>query len=252
MSTSSEQAKNWFDQGGAAYAAFRPQYPAEVASFLASVAPARALAVDVGCGSGQLTRLLAPHFESVVGLDPSESQIKSAVPQDKIRYQCAPAERLPLEDGCADLISAAQAAHWFDLPKFYAEVRRVGRAGGVVALVSYGVLKLEPLLNERLQQFYWKEIGPFWPPERTLVDSGYSTIDFPFKELAYPSMEIRLAWDLAEFKGYLSTWSAIRNARENGRGELLLAFASDMTSLWGDPTIRRPMAWPIAMRIGRL
>jgi SAM-dependent methyltransferase len=244
-------ARNWFDQGGRAYARFRPEYPRELAAYLASLAPDHDTAVDVGCGNGQLTQLLAPYFGKVVGLDPSADQIANAIPDERIDYRCAPAEQLPLPDASASLVTAAQAAHWFDLPAFYREVRRIARPGAVVALVSYGVMKLEAELDERFQKFYRDEIGPYWPPERKLVDSGYATIDFPFEELAPPALEIRLDWHLSEFLGYLTTWSAVRSAREAGREDLLIAFANDIGAAWGDPNRRRPVRWPINMRIGR-
>ena len=242
--------RNWFEQGGSAYARFRPEYPQRLASFLAAVAPDHRLAVDVGCGNGQLTQLLAPHFDKVVGLDPSADQIANAIPHERIEYRCAPAERLPLPDGVASLVTAAQAAHWFDLPAFYGEVRRIAVPGAILALISYGVLNLEPALDACFQKFYWEEIGPYWPAERKLVDSGYATLDFPFAERARPALDIRLDWNLAEFLGYVSTWSAVRSAREAGREDLLLAFADDLGAAWGDPDRKRPVSWPINMRIG--
>ena len=243
-------ARNWFDQGGSDYARFRPEYPPELAAFLAGAAPARGLAVDAGCGNGQLTQLLAPCFARVVGIDPSADQIANAVPDARIEYCCAPAEKLPLPDASASLVTAAQAAHWFDLPAFYREVRRVGAPGAVVALISYGVLTLEPRLDARFQTFYRDEIGPYWPPERKLVDTGYATIDFPFAEIAAPALDIRLEWHLNEFIGYLLTWSAVRSAREAGREGLLIDFANDVADAWGDPNTRRTIRWPINMRIG--
>jgi SAM-dependent methyltransferase len=252
MPTDKSQSRNWFDQGGRAYARFRPEYPRELAAFLASKAPDDRLAVDVGCGNGQLTQLLAPYFSRVVGLDPSADQIENAIPNERIDYRCAPAEQLPLQDASASLVTAAQAAHWFDLPAFYREVRRIGRPGAILALISYGVLKLDPALDQRFQTFYWEEIGPYWPPERKLVDTGYATIDFPFEELAPPSLEIRLEWHLSEFLGYLLTWSSVRSAKEAGQESLFMEFADDIARAWGDPDRRRSIAWPINMRIGRL
>lgn len=252
MSNRTKPTRNWFEQGGRAYARFRPEYPPQLAALLASMAPTNRLAVDVGCGNGQLTQLLAPHFNKVVGLDPSADQIANIIPNERITYQCAPAECLPLADGSASLITAAQAAHWFNLPTFYQEVRRVAEHGCALALISYGVLNLEPALNERFQRFYWDEIGPYWPPERKLVDTGYATIDFPFDEWVAPSLEIKVHWHLSEFLGYLLTWSAVRSAQETGREEILLNFADDISAAWGDENIRREVAWPINMRIGRL
>jgi SAM-dependent methyltransferase len=252
MATDHPPARNWFDEGGRAYARFRPEYPRELAAFLASAAPDDSLAVDVGCGNGQLTQLLAPYFNRVVGLDPSADQIANAVPNERIDYRCAPAEQLPVPDASASLVTAAQAAHWFDLPAFYREVRRIAVPGAVVALVSYGVLRLEPPLDERFQTFYRDEIGPYWPPERKLVDTGYATLDFPFEELAPPSLHIRLDWHLSDFIGYVLTWSATRSAREAGKDALLMAFFDDIAALWGDPNAKRPVSWPINMRIGKI
>jgi SAM-dependent methyltransferase len=244
--------RNWFEQGGRAYARFRPEYPQRLASFLAAAAPDHRLAVDVGCGNGQLTQLLAPCFDKVVGLDPSADQIANTIPNERIDYRCAPAERLPLPDASTSLITAAQAAHWFDLPAFYGEVRRIAVPGAVLALISYGVLNLEEALDARFQTFYRDEIGPYWPAERKLVDSGYATLDFPFEELARPALDIRVEWHLFEFLGYVTTWSAVRNAKEAGRDDLLMAFANDIGAAWGDPDRKRPVRWPINMRIGRV
>lgn len=245
-------SRNWFDQGGSAYALYRPAYPPALAAWLAAQAPRHRLAVDVGCGNGQLTHLLASHFTEVEGIDPSADQIANASPAANVRYACAAAEQLPAADASADLITAAQAAHWFDLPRFYDEARRIAAPGAVLALISYGVLRLQPTLNERFQRFYHDEIGPWWPPERKLVDDGYATLDFPFDELVAPPLTIDLAWTLPAFLGYVSTWSATRAAREAGQAALLTAFAEDIGALWGDGTQARPLSFPINMRVARL
>lgn len=242
--------RNWFDQGGQAYARFRPEYPAELAQFLASVSPGRALAVDAGCGNGQLTALLAAHFDRVSGLDPSADQIAHAAAHPRISYACAPAEQMPVAERSTSLITAAQAAHWFDLPRFYAEVRRIAVAKGVLALISYGVPRLDAGLDARFARFYWHEIGPYWPAERKLVDTGYADLPFPFEEQVAPAMEIRKAWTLQELLGYISTWSAVRSVREAQGGDILQSFAEDLAALWGDPSRRREVRWPIHMRLG--
>ena len=249
---SADASRNWFDRGGEAYARFRPVYPDRLAKFLVSASPDKRLALDVGCGSGQLALLLAENFERVVGIDPSADQLAHAAQHERVEYRCAAAERLPLPDGSVSLVAAAQAAHWFDLPAFYEEVRRVCVPGGVLALISYGVPRLETGLNERFIHFYREEIGPFWPPERKLVDEGYAGIGFPFPEFSAPTMSIDLQWSLSELLGYISTWSAVRRAREEGRREILLNFAKEMEKLWGDDDERRSVEWPVNMRIGKL
>jgi SAM-dependent methyltransferase len=244
--------RNWFDQGGQAYARFRPEYPPELAQFLASVSPGTALAVDVGCGNGQLTAQLAAYFDKVLGADPSADQIAHAATHPRVQYVCAPAEQLPAADGSAQLITAAQAAHWFDLPRFYAEVRRVAAPHAALALVSYGVLRLDEALDARFSRFYRDEIGPYWPAERKLVDSGYADLPFPFEERAAPPLAIRKTWRLDELLGYISTWSAVRSVREAGREDILQGFATDLAALWGDPARSRDVDWPINMRLGTL
>ena len=242
--------RNWFDLGGAAYAQFRPQYPPALASWLASRAPDLQLALDVGCGNGQLTTQLALHFDDVVGTDPGAEQIAHALAHERVRYLCAPAEQLPLPDHGASLITAAQAAHWFDLPAFYAEARRVAKQGALLALISYGVLRLPAPLSERFSRFYRDAMGPFWPPERRRVDEGYAGLPFPFAELTAPALSIDVEWTLAQFLGYVATWSAVRQAREAGRGDLLDRFANDMTKAWGDPQSVQPIRFPLNMRVG--
>ncbi len=244
--------RNWFDQGGKAYARFRPGYPPELARFLASVSPGTGRALDVGCGNGQLTAQLAAHFDQVLGVDPSADQIAHATAHPRVVYTCAPAEQLPIAACSAQLITAAQAAHWFDLPRFYEEARRIGALRAVLALISYGVPQLEAALNPRFDRFYWHEIGPYWPAERKLVDSGYADLPFPFKERTPPPLEIRKTWTLEALLGYLSTWSAVRGAREAAREDILQAFADDLTAAWGDPALGREIRWPIHMRLGIL
>ncbi len=246
------KSRNWFDRGGRAYARFRPEYPAELARFLAESAPSRDRAVDVGCGNGQLTGQLAAHFDEIVGIDPSVEQIANARPRDGVRYLCAPAEKLPLPDHCASLVTAAQAAHWFDLPAFYAEVRRIAREDAVIALVSYGVLRLEGEVQARFERFYHDGIGPWWPPERKLVDNGYRDMSFPFAEFDAPALAIHMSWQLDEFLGYVSTWSAVQRLSDAGRDDILAAFAGELAALWGEPTSSRLVTWPINMRVGTL
>ncbi|HEX7855631.1 MAG TPA: class I SAM-dependent methyltransferase [Sphingobium sp.] len=251
MTGDTASTRNWFASGGDAYARYRPTYPDALPAFLASVAPSTDSAVDVGCGNGQFTIQLAAHFAAVTGIDPSADQIAHAVPHEGVRYACAPAEAMGLPDGSAALITAAQAAHWFDLPRFYAEARRIAAPGAVLALVSYGIPVFDAEINGRFQQFYRDEVGGYWPPERKLVETGYAGIDFPFAELPWPAMATHRQWDLAALLGYVSTWSALRRAEEAGQQALVVHFAEDLAKLWGDPAATRSVEWPITLRLGR-
>ena len=247
------KATNWFDRGGSNYAHYRPHYPPELAEYLIGLAPRREFALDVGCGSGQLTAMLAGAFEKTVGCDPSVSQLAGAARTPRAWYVCAAAECLPVRDRSVDLITVAQAAHWFRLPAFYAGVRRVARPGAVLALITYGTLHVsDPALDARFQRFYTDEIGPWWPPQRKLVDAGYRTLDFPFAEYEAPPLEISLHWPLAAFLGYLSTWSAVRHARQAGQGAVLERFVIGFSALWGKPERACKIVWPLHLRVGRV
>lgn len=253
MTPDDAKRTNWFDKGGRAYVRFRPDYPPELAEALARAAPSHRLAVDVGCGNGQLTRQLAGHFQAVIGVDPSADQLANAHEAARVTYRRAPAEALPVADASAGLVAAAQAAHWFDLPAFYAEARRIAEPGAAIALVSYGVPEVgRGAVKDRFARFYRDEIGPFWPPERRLVESGYADLDFPFAERPGPRLSIARAWDLDALLGYVSTWSAVRRAAEAGRGAILNAFADDLSALWGEPDVPQGVAWPIRMRLGTI
>ncbi len=240
---------NPFTAGGSAYAAHRPSYAPQLAEALARVAPGRDLAVDVGCGSGQLSALLGEHFEQVEALDPSDSQLSGAQTHPRVRYREAPAEDLPVADASTDLITAAQAAHWFDRPRFYAEARRIAKPGAVVALITYN----NPVGDEAaLAPFraLYDALDPWWRPERTDVETGYAAFEFPFDEFQLPVDPIRREWSVEAMSAYVQTWSALRMAQQDGQDALITKHMDAAKEAWGTGT--RLIEWPIAMRIGRV
>ena len=240
---------NPFESGGAAYAANRPTYPPALAATLSGLVERRALAADVGCGSGQLSVLLADHFDQVIGLDPSASQLSGAHPHPRVRYQAAPAESLPVEDGTADLITAAQAAHWFDRAKFYAEVRRVAAPGAVLALITYNNPQIDVRALAPIMALY-DALDPWWRPERVDVETGYARFEFPFDECQVDGGVIERDWDFAAMAAYVQTWSALRFAREAGEGALVDDHLVRAKAAWGDDV--RRVVWPITVRAGRV
>ncbi len=242
--------KDHFSHSAPSYAAYRPTYPSELGSFLANTASRNEFAWDCGCGSGQLSTLLAERFQRVYATDASAKQIENAVSHPQVQYACAPAESSGLGDSVADLIVAAQAAHWFDLPAFYREVRRVGRPGAAIALVSYGILKVDEQLDPVIAQFYWDVIGAYWPPERKHVENGYRSLDFPFNEIKAPDLAISVSWTLSDFLGYVDTWSAVA-AMERAMGrEPRERFNQELSKAWGPAEQRRTVRWPLSLRVG--
>ncbi|KXW56632.1 class I SAM-dependent methyltransferase [Ferrovum sp. PN-J185] len=244
---------NWFTEGGKNYAHYRPHYPVALSHYLSTLTPHHECAIDVGCGSGQLTQLLSSHFQSVLGMDPSFDQLQHAIKHPSIQYQTASAEQLPLKHHCADLLTAAQAAHWFNLDLFYSEVKRVLKPSGVLALISYGVLRIDSAdINELFQQFYYEDIATFWPPERRLVDEGYKTLPFPFTEVTTPILHIELEWNLMELVGYISTWSATKRILAENKDHLLNDFFTSLQHYWPEQEAKLSVSWPINLRVGKL
>ena len=234
------------------YAAFRPRYPAALFDFLAALPARRALAWDAGCGSGQATGALADRFDRVRGTDASAAQIAAAEPHSGVEYGVARAESSGLPDGAADLVTVAQALHWFNLPAFYAETRRVLAPGGAVAVWTYARPRLDvPELDRVLTHFHDAVVGPYWPPERPLVESGYRTLPFPFERIATPEFELTADRSLPEVLGYLRSWSATARYQAAHGSDPVERLAEEMAPLWGNAATVRRLRWPLHLLAGR-
>ena len=244
--------KDHFSARSADYAAYRPTYPDALVDYLAGLCAATDAALDVGCGTGQLSVLLARRFRSVIATDASAQQIDRAEAHPSVEYRVAPAERSGLPDASVDLVAAAQAAHWFDLPAFYAEARRIGKPGAVLALVTYGVIRADPEIDPTIQHFYKHVVGPYWPPERRHVEEGYRAFAFPFDEWAAPPLAIEVPWTAADLIGYADTWSAVRGAEKALGRAPIEAFGRSLVQAWGDPDRRRTIRFPLSLRVGRM
>jgi SAM-dependent methyltransferase len=243
--------KDHFSGHAADYRAFRPTYPPELFTFLASVASGHDLAWDCGTGSGQAAVPLAEHFARVFATDASAEQLKNADPHPKVEYVVAPAERCPLPDASADLVLVAQALHWFDHDRFYAEVRRVCKPDAVLAATCYYAPSVSPEVDPILRK--WEDfIRPYWTTERVWVDDGYRSIPFPFPELTTPRLAVSVTATPAQFLGYLGTWSATKQYLKKHGTDPVDQFAAEFGAAWGDPSTVRTLRWELAMRLGRV
>ena len=244
--------KDHFSGHAALYSRYRPTYPEPLFDFLAGVAPSRALVWDCATGGGQAAVALAERFEKVIATDASTQQIKEAKPHPKIEYRVAPAEAGGLDSASVDLLTVAQALHWFDQEKFYAEAQRTLKPGGVLAVWSYNLLSITPELDALVNHFYHDIVGPYWPPERKLVEQGYRGIVFPFTEIPAPEFAMSADWTLDDFTGYLTTWSSVRRYLEAKGADPVAALRPALREKWGDPGKSRRINWPLEMRAGRV
>jgi SAM-dependent methyltransferase len=211
------------------------------------------LAWDCATGSGQAARDLAAHFERVIATDASAAQIGRAPPTPGIEYRVAAAESSGLAPESADLITVAQALHWFAMDRFFPECARVLKPGGVLAVWSYGPLRVDgaPAVDALVWRYYHEIVGPHWPAERALVEEGYVSVALPFRELAAPAFEMRVAWPLEKLLGYLGTWSATAAYRaELGKDPLDLV-RDALSSAWGAAEVTRDIVWPLVVRVAR-
>lgn len=242
--------RDHFSVGSAEYAKFRPRYPDALFDFLAESAPARHDAWDAGTGSGQAAVDLARVFENVIATDPSARQIERATPHPRVTYRVAPAELSGLEPSSVDLVTVAQAVHWFDRPQFWGEVRRVLRPNGVIAVWTYLLFEIAPAIDEIVREFYSGIVGPYWPPERRLVEQRYQTIDFPFAEFDAPDFVIEQLMTLDDVAGYIRTWSATSGFMKHHQVDPVDDLVKQLTRAWRFSP-QRLARWPIAMRVGR-
>lgn len=234
------------------YADFRPHYPAALFDHLATLVPQGSVVWDCAAGNGQATHDLAARFDKVIATDASKEQIASATPNPKVEFRVATAEQSGLSDNSVELIAVAQALHWFDFERFYAEVKRVLKPNGVLAAWAYGINTVEgDAVNQLVLDFYHNVVGPYWPPERKLVEAGYRSIPFPFAEISAPTFQMEARWTLEQLLGYFSTWSAtnrfIKTTGQNPLGPL----AEELKRIWGNPDASRLVVWPLALRVGR-
>ena len=223
-----------------------------------SIARHDARAWDCGTGNGQAAVQLARYMDEVIATDASAEQIRQAIPHERVRYLVAPAGDVPLEDKSVDLVTVAQAIHWFDHDAFYREVRRVVRPGSVIAAWTYTLFYASPEdlqapdIDAVLQHFYDEVVGPYWPPERRHIEAAYQSIPFPFEEQEAPKLTLTMDWTLADVVGYLRTWSASQRYREQVGTDPIREVEGNLRAAWGDPEMVRTMHWPAPMRIGRV
>lgn len=243
--------KDHFSGHAADYANARPHYPDALFDWLASQCARRALVWDAGCGNGQASVALARHFESVYANDPSAEQIVAAEQHPHVRYAIEPAERCSLPDASVDLITVAQAMHWFDVPRFQTEARRVLVPNGVFAAWTYAQSRVSPAVDAVFDRFHDALLDGYWPAGREHVIDGYRNLPFAFTGLTNaPAFEMRCDWALPQYLAYLRSWSASqRYAKATGKDAVEMIEA-EMHAAWGDPDQVRAVVWPLTLHVG--
>jgi SAM-dependent methyltransferase len=245
--------KNDFSKQAPEYARYRPSYPPSLIGFIATLAPGRRLAWDCATGSGQAALALAGHFDSVHATDPSAEQIKQAPPHPKVRYAVESAEACSLPDASVDLVTCAQALHWFRHDEFFAQVKRVLRPGGAFAAWTYWECRLpDAALTARVDRFMKIDLAPYWAPEVKLRFEGNRAIAIPLEPIDCPPFVLAVDWNFSQFLGYLRSWSGVQRCVDATGQDPLAALAEELRPLWPAPSERKRVTWDVLLRAGRL
>jgi SAM-dependent methyltransferase len=245
--------KDHFSDRAALYAAYRPLYPETLFEFVAGLTRHHGVALDCGTGNGQAAVGLVAHFDRVVATDPSAEQLKNATHHERIEYRVARAESSGQPAQSIDLVTAAQALHWFDATAFFAEAKRVLVKNGAIAIWGYGDPILDtPPLDNTLHAFNRGVLERYWFPERKLLLDGYRGIPFPFDEVTVPRLELEMRWSLAELAGYLRSWSSTARYAAEHRVDPVTAVETSLSANWGDPAVPRLVRWPLHLRAGTI
>ncbi|MBE9041335.1 class I SAM-dependent methyltransferase [Oscillatoriales cyanobacterium LEGE 11467] len=242
--------KDYFSKQASAYSTYRPRYPDALFEYLASQCDRCDRVWDCATGSGQVAMSLVPYFKKIIATDASASQIENAAPHPLINYRVEPAEQTTIETHSIDLATVGQALHWFDIERFYVEVKRVLKPGGILAVWCYQLLSISEKIDPIIEEYYHQIIGEYWSPERQLIEEGYRSIDFPFEERVTPQFQMEAMWSLDRVFGYLETWSATQrfiSARNSNPIDLIRDRLSDV---WGDIHLSKLVRTSISMRIG--
>lgn len=243
--------KDHFSGHAELYRQARPTYPSELFDWLAAQAPGRSLAWDAGCGNGQVAHALAAHVQRVVATDPSAEQVAQASAHPRIEFRVEPAELSTLGDGEVDVVTVGQALHWFDHPRFFDEVRRVLKPGGLFAAWTYADCHVTPAIDALKNHVYAELTAPYWPPERALVESGYAGIEMPLETVEVPNFDMRSDWTAGQFLAYLRSWSGSQRYRKATGEDAVESVEAAVLEAWGDPDARRRVCWDFHVLAGR-
>ena len=241
--------KDHFSHDSGSYAKHRPSYPDALFTYLSSLTKDHHIAWDCATGSGQSALQLTRYFGQVIATDASESQINNARKHKGVSYGVARAENSGIETNSLDLITVAQALHWFDFSAFTTEVDRTLKINGILAVWSYNLLTLRPDIDELIKHLYATVLEQYWPEERRLVEQGYKSIDFPYDELSTPNFNMALNWNAGQLIDYLSTWSAVNAYISNNDNNPVELIQDKLLNLWGQTETEMPVTWPLTVRV---
>lgn len=242
--------KDNFSAQAKTYAAYRPNYSQAFIDYIASFVKNKNIALDVATGNGQVAAKLAKHFGTVYATDISQKQLDNAIAADNIIYKLERAEAMSFGDKMFDLITVAQAIHWFDFDAFYKEVYRILKPEGLFVVTGYGLFSTNPGSDRLIHHLHEDILGDYWDPERRYVDENYQTIPFPFEEIEGEQFSETFIWTFEHLLGYIESWSAVQHyIRKNGRHPVDL-IRDELKESWAKSDGKAE--FPLLLRMGKI
>ena len=243
--------KDYFSGHAEDYSKYRPSYPTELFTYLASISDQHQTAWDCATGNGQSAVLLSGYFSKVIATDASDTQIENAVLKKGVSYHVATAENSKIKSNSIDLVAVAQAFHWFSQNAFILEVDRVLKDKGIIAIWTYNLLSVNKGLDKIIYHLYDDILGDYWAFERGMVEEGYKNVQLPFDEVLPPIFSMSAEWNLSQFIGYFQTWSAVKKYQQEKGHNPVEALYSEIKKAWGDTDALLPITWPLSVKIWR-
>jgi SAM-dependent methyltransferase len=250
MAESGIRTRAWFDKNADAYKAARPSYPEELFAFVSSRAAGHDLAIDCGAGNGQATVRLAPYFKQVVGIDLGKEMLARAAAAENVRYAASGTKALPFQPGSADLVTAAAAAHWFELEKFYGEADRVLKPGGALAVWTYYFPKVDARIDGQVREFFETTLAPYADQSRHWIATQYADLPFPYAA-ERKIFEYSVEGDFNRFAAVLESSSLARQHARKTSGDGLAPVRESLAALWGPPETPRRLTWENTLIVGQ-
>ncbi len=230
---------DYFSERSDLYASARPTYPPKLFDYLSEQCPEHQRAWDCATGSGQAAVALAEIFVQVDATDLSREQLAHSKPHPGVTYSEQPAEQTNFADHSFDLVCVAQALHWFDFDRFWPEVQRVLKPGGLFAAWTYSWFTINPEIDAIVQSQLFDVIESDWAPQNKIAWHGYHEVQFPFEPLQTPAFEFTNRWTLAQLLAYVETWSATRRHMKERGDAFLVQLRASLQRSWGDPESTR-------------
>ena len=242
--------KDNFSTQAAEYAFYRPTYPDNLCDFLFKLVSHKDAAWDCATGNGQVASVLAQHFQHVYATDISEKQLSQALPLPNVVYKVESSDQVNVTDQSFDLITVAQAIHWFNFDAFYSEVKRTLKPNGIIAVIGYGLMSIDKKVDQVIYKLYEEILGKYWDSERRYIEEGYKTIPFPFEEIVAPHFQIKTTWNFNQMIGYLNTWSSLQHYKKANDRNPLEYVLTELKEAWGDDA-EKDVRFPVLLRVGK-